>query len=574
VDLFLIDAIGPFFRGVKGRKVNWSKIPFHRLEVGGDERERRFHRLREDLAIFADRVAAEGWNAVSLDDLAHLADHERYEPEVRTTIDGLRGEFRRLFSLLRQRGLSVFLTMDVMTYTPALRRAIGNDQNKVRVFLSELIDRFFADFPEVAGLIVRIGESDGKDVPGELSSELVLRTTAQVNRLLRDLLPVFERHGRLLIFRTWTVGAYDIGDLIWHRGTFAKVLDGIDSHAFVLSMKFGETDFFRYLPLNRNFFRTEHNKIVELQTRREYEGCGEFPSFIGWDYEGYARELAQARNLIGISVWCQTGGWVPFRRLAYLPGGEGLWTELNTFVTLRIFRDGMLVEEAVQAYATREGISSWVPLLELLRLSDRAVKELLYVREFAQQQLFFRRVRIPPLVSVVWNNIFISHSVRKILRHFVLDGERCIREGYTALARTERMVELAAQCGLPEADLRFMRDTFEILALAREYYFRPYSGEIRLRLEQAKRRYKELYPKGGRPRYRVKLDFDRFRLGSRELGWLLQLTTRRRRGYRLIDRVLMLHVLSVLYRLVRRASPRWIPKFARKAAMGIDVVFR
>ena len=117
--------------------------------------------------------------------------------------------------------------------------------------------------------------------------------------MLRVLLPIFERRERRLIFRTWTVGAYLIGDLIWHRGRLAGALRDIKSPCFVLSMKYGESDFFRYLPLNRHFFRIDLPKIIELQARREYEGAGEYPSFIGWDCEHYKRNLRVHATLSG-----------------------------------------------------------------------------------------------------------------------------------------------------------------------------------------------------------------------------------------------------------------------------------
>ena len=121
------------------------------------------------------------------------------------------------------------------------------------------------------GLILRIGESDGLDVSGDFKSELHFRSAGEVNDALLQILPVFEKHRRRLIFRTWTVGAYRVGDLMWHRKTFARVLKDIDSPWFVVAIKYGESDFFRYLPLNRNFFRTRLQKLVELQAKREYE---------------------------------------------------------------------------------------------------------------------------------------------------------------------------------------------------------------------------------------------------------------------------------------------------------------
>ena len=573
--LFLIVAIGPFFRGYGRRTINWSKIPFENLKLEGPEHEAQWARIREELDVFCGKAAAVGFNAVSLDDVTHLADHPWYELETRARIARWRTEFRRCFEVVRRHGLQVFLTMDVFSTTPAVREQLRKLRVSVEQCLGELLDSFFAEFPEVAGVIIRIGESDGRDVKDHFRSELHLKNPEEVNRFLRALLPVFARHSRKLIFRTWTVGAYRIGDLMWHRGTFGRVLKGVEEHpALIVSMKYGESDFFRYLPLNRNFFRTKVAKIIEVQTRREYEGCGEYPSFTGWEYERYARELEQAENMAGIMVWCQTGGWVPFRRLAFLDD-NAVWTELNTFVTLRLFRDGQLVEEAVRDFAITRGLPDWRSLLELLRLSDEVIRELLYVEEFARQKLFFRRVRIPPMLQVYWHNIFINHSVKKVLNHFVQDKEACLRAATLSLQKLEQMQRLAPQCGMPAGDIEFMTDTFALLALARDYYFQPFSEKIEEKVRAAKKAYKAKYPKGGpRYRYRIKTDFQPFWLKARHLGWAFKVLMRRQRGYRVIDRLLTLHGLSLIYRLVSRHRPHWIPGFAKESAMGVDTVFR
>jgi hypothetical protein len=568
--LLLIDAIGPFFRGLQRRTINWSKIPFDHLKLGEPEREHQWSRIRDDLATFAQKVAAVGFNAVSLDDVAHLADHEWYEPEVRKKIALFRGEFARCFDVLLSHGLAVYLTMDFFSATPAIRaRQVRPDD-----FTRDLLDRFLADFPQISGVILRIGESDGRDVKDDFHSELVLKNPAQANALLKKLLPVFERHQRRLIFRTWTVGAYRIGDLMWHRRTFADVLEGMDSSALVVSMKYGESDFFRYLPLNRNFFRTKVPKIIELQTRREYEGCGEFPSFTGWEYERHVNELRHAENVVGCMVWCQTGGWVPFRRLAFVDA-DAVWTELNTFVTLRLLKDGMSVNDAVRQFAQGIACPNPAALVELLRLSDIAVRELLYIEEFARQKLFFRRVRIPPVLQVYWHNIFISHSVRKVLRHFVQDGEDCLRSATRSLEYIAQMKRLALEAGMPVADIEFMEDTFQLLALAREYYFGDDDGAAIERIRAAKRAYKQKYPKKGpRYRYRVKLDFKPLALQPRYIAWAIKLLFRRKRGYRIVDRIVTLHLLAMIYRSIARRRPRWIPEFMRENAMGVDVLFR
>jgi hypothetical protein len=339
-------------------------------------------------------------------------------------------------------------------------------------------------------------------------------------------------------------------------------------------MKYGESDFFRFLPLSRNFFHTRVQKIVELQTRREYEGCGEYPSFTGWDYARYAEELRHAKNLRGVMVWCQTGGWVPFRRLALLDE-SAVWTDLNTFVTMQVFARGQTVEDAVRDFAGQRGCPNPGALLSLLRLSDLAIHQLLYTAEYSQAALFFRRVRIPPLLSVYWHNIFINHSVKRILKHFVSEPETSLQAAKTVLDSFAEMKALSRECGFPVDDIEFMEDTFRILALAREYYLRPFSEDAAVRLREAKRAYKAKYPKSGsRYRYRVKITFRPFWLKRKPLALALFVLLRRRSRYRWLDRFLLVHLLSLTYRLIAKRRPHWIPEFARESAMGMEAIFR
>lgn len=569
--LFLIDGIGPFFRGYTRRKINWSKLPFSHLETAEPARFTQFSEIRKDVATFTTRVSSMGFNAVTFDDVVHLTDHPWYEPDIRDSISVYAEEFSSFFDIAIDRGMDVYVTMDVFSSSPGLTEALKNNNISVNEFLCDILRRFFSTYPTVTGVIIRIGESDGLDVEEVFKSELHIKTAQQLNEMLRQLLPVFEEFDRNLILRTWTVGAYKIGDFIWHRDTFTQAIKDISSDKLILSMKHGESDFFRYLPLNRNFFRTDIPKILELQTKREYEGSGEFPSFIGYEYERYARQLADVPSVIGVSVWCQTGGWLPFHRLCYVGKGS-LWTEINTEVTAGVFIDKLSVEQAVKRLSSDD--RNAVDLLEFLRLSDEVVRELYYQEEFAQQKLFFRRVRIPPLVGVYWNTIFINHSLRRILRYYINDTENCIRAGQHALQKIKRMEVLAEQLKLPVDDIHFMYDTFNILYLAREYYYLPFDDTISQRLKEAKKQYKKNYPRSARYRYSVQLNFEPFRIRKTFLNWSLALLLRRKRGYRLIDQIFTIHLLSYIYRLVRTRRAKWIPKFARKSAMGVDTVFK
>ena len=567
-----MDGIGPFFRGYAKRRINWSKIPFQQLHFEGDAAKEHWAQIRCDMTILADRAVALGFNAITLDDVAHLSEHAWFEPEIRERNLQMREEFRGLLKILQSRGLQIFLTADFLVTSAAVDLRLAKKGLKERaIWFGEMAGEVLDAMPELAGVILRIGESDGTDVEDPLRSRLVLRTAREVNGMLRSVLPEFERRKRRLIFRTWTVGAYLIGDLIWHRGRLASALRGIDSPAFVVSMKHGESDFFRYLPLNRHFFRIEQAKIIELQARREYEGAGEWPSFIGWDCERYARELEQAHNVIGLSVWCQTGGWHGFRRLAFLQS-EAIWIELNASVAVRILRDRDTVENAVAAWA---GESRAAGMLEFLRLADEVVRRLVYIEEFARAKLFFRRVRIPPLLHCYWDSIFINDAVRRVLGHFVTEPEAAIREGEAAFANFARMESLALELELPVGDVEFMRDTCALILLARRYYFLPTTPEMEGELREAKKAYKRRWPRSLRPRYRIRIDLEQGRLNRRTFNWLLNLMIRRQRGYRnFLDRMFTLTALSWIYRLFRARHEAAIPKFLRKTAMGIDSLLR
>jgi hypothetical protein len=402
---------------------------------------------------------------------------------------------------------------------------------------------------------------------------LILKTPSDARQMLKALLPVFEWHNKRLIFRTWTVGIGPLGDLIWNKRTFQQVFGDFHSPHLIISMKHGESDFFRYLPVNPLFFESDHCKLIELQARREYEGFGRFPSFIGRDYEAVRRQLAFARNIIGISVWCQTGGWSGFRNLTFLESG-GIWNEINAEVTLQIFRDNARTDQAIRDQCKKRfRAEHWPVLRELLDLSDSVIKNLLYIDEFATRALFFRRLRLPPLITVYWKHILISHFLRKVLRCYVSrsGGRELVRKGYRALRDIRRMKMLSAELGLSQEDFEFQYDTFRIIAAARAYYFLDHPERTLRLLQKMKTRYEGKWPE---PRYAVQIDMKPFPIRRIHLRRVIRILLRKQSGYRKLDRLLALTLYSLLQPLIRRANRSIFPEFAQKQAMGINSVFK
>ncbi len=564
MNLFLIDAIGPFFRGIRRKRVNWSKIPFTHLAAASEE---DWLAIEDDLRTFARGICSQGYNAVSLDDLAHLAHHPLHEPEIVQNISFLRKKFRHYFRILQSEfGLQVYLTSDVIPTTPEVSAALKDNPLAWENYYCELVRETLDDFPELSGLILRIGESDGQDVKDPIRTRLHLKSPKQANQLLHRLLPIFEKRKTNLILRTWTVGVHQIGDLIWHPKTLDRTLEGLDSDRLIVSMKHSESDFFRYLPVNPSILRIRHQVILELQARREYEGAGEYPSFIGWDCEKFRAELANASHVIGISVWCQTGGWHRFHRRAFLEKeNRDIWIRLNTAAAISVFKYN---EPAVSAI--RQVIDS--KAIELIELSEQVIRDLVYISDFAKQTWYFRRIRIPPIVHIYWDSIFINHAMRKIMRHFVPDPEWGLLSGENTARQFPRMIELAKACEVPVEDIEHMRDLCHILLLARRYYFLPYDQKIIEQIKQAKKDYKAKWPQ--EKRYRIKLSMEPFPIRRRSIAVASRIFLRNQQGYRLIDRLFMLYLTSLAYRFMRPWTKKRTPKFLRKSAMGVDVLFK
>jgi hypothetical protein len=571
MNLFLLDGISPFFKGYReGRRVNWSKIPFEHLEKEGLADCARLDLITADFEKVCRRASEMGYNAITLDDIAHMLPRPEYEPDVNAKIEVLAGYYRKWIEIALRHELKMFVTTDFMFATARSERLVGDSFSENVEWFRKHIQDFLAAYPEVAGIILRIGEVDGHDVEGDFRSRLMIRKPRQARRFLDALLPVFEEANRLFIFRLWSVGAYPIGDLIWNRNTLRSVFGPYDSKALVLSIKHGESDFFRHLPLNKQFLRTDHQKIVELQARREYEGCGSFPSYIGNDVEQTWRDLQQVKGLMGMSVWCQTGGWTRFHHLAFLESSS-TWNEINTWACIRIFRDGQSSREAIQSWAEAHSSSEKSEaLIELLNGSDQAVKTLLYIDEVAQRKLYFRRVRLPSTLSVYWDRILILHPLRKLLKCLVDSGEAKVIQGENALRIVEGMRKLARQHDLPDAGLDFMFDTFAILSEARKYYFLPYKESDLDELHRWIDQYKETYT----VRYSIRLELTPFHVSSKTLRIFLRALLREKRGYRAFDHVFTLRFLSLFFPVVRRLGRNAIPDFLYKQAMGLEAVFK
>lgn len=496
--LHIIDALGPFIEDSDREIINWSKVVFSELEANGHLPVAVQNRIAKRFNTYLQRVTSLGYDSISIDDLAHLVNFSFYNPDLQALLSDYRTLYKRLFDIAKNHKVKVFVNTDYLFYNDDIQKYLTENHIENAEFYLEVLEKALEEFPEIEGVILRIGEHDGTDVKGAFLSRLTLRSPKQANTLLKRVLPLFEKHNKTFIFRTWTVGAYKIGDLIWNEKTFDAVFSSISSDALIISMKFGDTDFMRFLSLNPLFFRGHHKKIIELQTRREWEGMGTYPSFVGWDYHKYIEQLAKNKNIVGIHVWCQTGGWAKnsWSNVTYL-NNSSFWNELNTEVTIGTYRHGRSPEEAIEAFCKKRDIKDSKSFIKLLHLADTVIKKGLYIRELGEKNLYFRRSRIPSLMWLTWDKTLLQPSIVYLLRILVSRPKESIQEAEEAAQAAKEMLEIGKELALPKKvldSLDFEHATFTIFAQIRKYMLSTMSSTEVSKLNKKVRAYTAKYP--------------------------------------------------------------------------------
>ncbi len=162
-------------------------------------------------------------------------------------------------------------------------------------------------------------------------------------------------------------------------------------------------DFFDQLDLNPLIMNCPHKYILELQTRREREGFGMLPYYVGWQYENYFRQLKHTANFTGISVWCQTGGWSKRQNLTFIKRSSP-WNELNTIAVIEIFKSGISADLVLRSLYDKK-------MIDFILLCHETFKKIIYIRNLSTMTLYLRRLRLPPLLWIYWDHVIINPLV-------------------------------------------------------------------------------------------------------------------------------------------------------------------
>jgi hypothetical protein len=325
----LADLAGPFYDADTPFR-NQAPFPYSQLDiprppyVDRPQLTRGLARAQEHLA----QLRAQGYTGVVIDNLPHLVMLDRapgpiYTPEEphRARAAIYRDAFRKLFARAQELGMESFVTCDMQWSTPAVRRFVGRmaaDNSRLRAVNRAALEELFRELPQVRGVIVRVGEAGGaRNQGGAYSRHTIYSDVRSLRTLIDTLLPVCERHGKLLVVRTWSVGIGELGDLMWSPARYQAAFGGYSSPNLIVSVQHGPSDFSRRLPHNPTIGLPGPAQIVELQNRREDELFG----------------MASSGEERFAGVWATDGsdGWGDGRAVRRLRAGPVLGGQRATF---------------------------------------------------------------------------------------------------------------------------------------------------------------------------------------------------------------------------------------------------
>lgn len=259
----------------------------------------------------------------------------------------------------------------------------GNPQNDtIRKLLHTQIDEIFTQFPDLDGLVVRIGETYLHDAPYHLGriddKRNVEKTIIPLINLLRD--EICVKRNKMLIFRTWVTFDTNID-------SYMKVSNAIEPHKnLIIGVKHCEGDFHRSNNFSKVIGLGRHKQIIEVQCAREYEGKGAYPNYIA---NGVINGFEEHKNLpydikslkdfyqkkpelyAGVWTWSRGGGW----NGPYIT--NEMWCDLNAWVVANWAKNPKMEEEIIFNQYAKEKLklnpSDVKKFRELCLLSAQAV---------------------------------------------------------------------------------------------------------------------------------------------------------------------------------------------------------
>ncbi len=270
----------------------------------------------------------------------------------RIWVDAKAAELDKLYSSAKAAGLDVYCHTDMVVLPKRLvekyhlASTFGDVSNpNTQKYLRAAIRQMFHRFPQLDGLVIRIGETYLQGAPfhqGAISNKADPdKTIIPLMNLLRD--EVCVKLNKRILFRAWN--SFDTD-----AAKYERVSACVDPHPnLFIVVKHCEGDFHRGNPFSKVLGIGRHPQLVEVQCQREYEGKGAYPNYIAHGaIEGFEehhgqslRKLWSNPRIAGLSTWSRGGGW----KGPYIT--NELWCDLNAYVMAKWAQNPARAEEDI-----------------------------------------------------------------------------------------------------------------------------------------------------------------------------------------------------------------------------------
>lgn len=492
----LADISGPFYDPRKPFR-NWSSLPFYQLDQPHPpyvDQTQLDWGVERAIAHVAE-LHAQGYTGIVIDNLAHIVDFagtamaypDRDPYQLRAA--RYRAAFMRLFQAASARGMEIFVTTDMQWSTPPLRnfvRRMVPDNPQLADANRWALNELFTTFPQVSGIVVRVGETGGAHDQGGYQGHLMYRTPQALRDLIGVLLPVCERHNRLLVVRTWSVGIGKLGDLLWSPERYQAVFAGIRSNHLMTSIKHGPADFFRFLPTNQTLGLPGPRQIVELQNRREYELFGMVPSSVAQLHSHALQTAAVNPQSAGIWAWNSTGGWGG-GTAAIGDRGWSVWTQLSSAITAALARDPLLDSTVfIRDWCCAMFGSSFGPAVAAVYAESAELLTFGWYAGKPHKLHTLGPLYLPPLLWVWWMRPTAAPLIWSLLAAMLDDHRQVLQASQVAAERAAwhaQHLEALAPAGDPQAgavvaSIHYMADVLAVAQAIRGYMLPAFAAAL------------------------------------------------------------------------------------------------